>query len=116
MQIKTYKYAGKMASGFKDTLYSLQLDANNICIITYADVDYPEGYRHAKQNACVMTADYGLLINRTGSGRLAGHETNAQDILDSCDGFSGITYDIKDWIKSQYEVKFDFVDKVWLKK
>lgn len=111
--LETYKYAGKMASGFHTSLYDLSIDENGIVTVGYADVEYPDGYRHGKQNACTMTAQYGLVVHTTGSGRYSGFDTNAQNLLKAAKGFKGLTYNIKDFIKSEFDVRWNGSEKMW---
>ncbi len=115
MKIQTVKFAGKMSFGFKETLYNVRKDGNK-AIIEYAEVEYLTN-DYGKQNDVVMTAENGFKPELTGSGRLTSvsFDESAKKILDDAEIITGETFKIKDWIKSQYNVSFDWNTKSWTK-
>lgn len=110
--ITTYKYAGQMATGFKETLIELSWKdrKNGILIATFGDVEY-DNYRQGKQNNCTITANSGaaILIDSKGKTSLMGL---ASEFLGEAKTIEGKTFDIKSEIKAA-GYSFNGNSKTW---
>lgn len=113
--LETIKYAGTMAYGFKESLIELSWKdrENGVLLASYADVEYPNGYNHKKQNECTMSATSGaaIIINTKGRTELKGL---AEKFLSEAKTVEGKTFEIKSEIKA-FGFSFDGSTKTWKK-
>ena len=113
--LETIKYAGQLATGFKENLIELSWKEREkgILIATYGDVEYDGHYRHGKQNACTITATSGaaIEIDTKGRTRLLGL---AESFLTEAKEVSGQTFDVKAEIK-KFGFSWNGESKSWKK-
>ena len=115
ISIETYKYAGKLANGFKETLVQLYWKDRKAGVLgaSWGEVSYPNFPQKGKQNDCIITAESGAAISIDQKGRteLMGL---AEKWLLEANTVEGTTFDVKDEIK-KFGYKWDGSTKSWKK-
>lgn len=112
--LDTVKYAGTMASGYKESLYHVELK-NETAYISYAEVSFPDGYRNGKQNECRMECENAAIythnMKRNSEPELWGQ---AETILRNAKEVNGETYNVKSIIKD-FGFRWNGETKSWVK-
>jgi hypothetical protein len=111
--VETYKYAGKMASGFHDTLLEVSSE-NGVITIDFATVEYDSYTKPGKQAPCRMIAESGSAILFEGWKGHISIMGDTEKLLVEGKEVKGQTYKVKELIKS-FGYKFDGATKSWKK-